>query len=85
MTARRRPPEWLLVAVGALLVSGAVTLGSPAGLRADQHAYNLLVVKTLRPELFQRDALYRRDPSLLHVPLFIALHARLTGWLGGGP
>jgi hypothetical protein len=85
VTGQRRPPEWLLVAVGALLVSGAVTLGSPAGLRADQHAYNLLVVKTLQPELFQRDPLYRHDPSLLHVPLFIALHARLTRWLGGGP
>ena len=70
---------------GALLLSGALTFLPSTDLRADQHAYNLLVVKRLEPERFQRDLLYRHDPSLLHVPWFIALEAWLARRLGGDP
>jgi len=47
-------------------------------LRADQQAYDLLVAKKLDPTFLARDVLYRYDPTLLHVPLFIDVHAALS-------
>jgi hypothetical protein len=82
LTARRRATEAVLVALAALALSGALTLaGGP--LRGDQNAYNLLVVKKLEPSLFARDALYRYDPDLLHVPWFLDAHAAVARALGG--
>jgi hypothetical protein len=67
-----------------LLVGIEVHLGSGA-LRPDQQAYDLLVAKRLEPSLFSRDVLYRRDPTLLHVPLFIEAHAALARALARPP
>ena len=85
LTHAPRPTEWLLVPLGALLLAGALTFLPAPVFRADQHVYNLLVVKTLDPGLFQRDLLYRHDPSLLHVPWFIELQTALARRLGGDP
>jgi hypothetical protein len=83
VTTSGRLSEWLPVTLGALLLAGAVTVLGPREFRADQHAYNLLVLKTLDPGLLQRDLLYRHDPSLFHVPWFITLQAALARRLGG--
>lgn len=85
LTHARRPTEWLVVPLGALLLAGALTFLPAPVFRADQHVYNLLVVKKLDPGLFQRDLLYRHDPSLLHVPWFIDLQTALARRLGGDP
>jgi hypothetical protein len=81
---RPRPAlEWLAVALGALLLAGALTWAGDDQLRGDQQAYNLLVARTLDPTLLARDALYGHDPKLLHVPWFLALHAAVARRLGG--
>jgi len=79
----RRAAEAVLVALIALALSGAVLLLGDDDLRSDQHAYDLLVVKKLAPRTFGRDALYRHDPDLLHVPWFLDLHAALARRMGG--
>ncbi len=79
----RRAGEAVLVGLVALALSGALILLGDAQLRADQNAYDLLVVKKLAPETFARDALYRYDPDLLHVPWFLDVHAALARRLGG--
>lgn len=90
MGAAPRPPltgrssaEAVLVGLAALTLSGALTVGGAGPLRADQQVYNLLVVKKLEAGLFARDALYRHDPDLLHVPCFLDAHAALARALGG--
>jgi hypothetical protein len=80
LTTRR---EAVLVGLAALLVAGAVICFGNPDLHGDQNAYNLLVVKKLAPELFARDALYRHDPDLLHVPWFLDAHAALARRLDG--
>jgi hypothetical protein len=85
MTTGRRLLEWSLVLLGAAIVSAALTFLPAPVFRADQHAYNLLVSKTLEPDLFARDVLYHHDPALLHVPWFIHLHAAVARRLGGDP
>jgi hypothetical protein len=85
VSGTKRLPEWFLVLLGAALLAGALTFLRPPALSPDQHAYNLLVVKELDPGLFQRDLLYRYDPSLLHVPVFLKIQAALARWLGGDP
>ena len=85
MIRRRALAEWFAVAGVALALSAGLTfLAAPAFL-ADQHSYNLLVVKKLEPDLFARDLLYRHDPSRLHVPLFLGVHTALARRLGGDP
>lgn len=79
----RRAGEAVLVGLAALGLAAALMLLGDADLRADQNAYNLLVAKKLAPELFTRDALYRHDPDLLHVPWFLDVHAALARRLGG--
>ena len=74
----RRAGEAVLVGLAALGLAAALMLLGDADLRADQNAYNLLVAKKLAPELFTRDALYRHDPDLLHVPWFLDVHAALA-------
>ena len=69
--------------VAAFVVAGGLMLLGDRDLLADQNAYNLLVVKKLDPGLFARDALYRHDPDLLHVPWFLAVHAAVARRLGG--
>jgi len=83
LTIRRWAGEAVLVVLAALVLSGGLMLVGNADLRADQHAYDLLVAKKLAPDLFARDALYRHDPDLLHVPWFLEVHAALAGRLGG--
>jgi hypothetical protein len=83
LTSRRRVGEAVLVVLAALAVSGGLMLLGDPDLRADQNAYNLLVARKLDPGLFARDALYRHDPDLLHVPWFLDLHAALARRLGG--
>jgi hypothetical protein len=83
LTGRRRAGEAGLVALAALLFAGGLMIFDAAGVRGDQHAYNLLVVKKLAPELFARDALYRHDPDLLHAPWFLDVHAAVARRLGG--
>ena len=68
--------------VAAFVVAGGLMLLGDRDLLADQNAYNLLVVKKLDPGLFARDALYRHDPDLLHVPWFLAVHAAEATWNG---
>ncbi len=75
-TSRAR--EWLAVALGVVLLVGIEVHLGPRALRADQDAYDLLVAKRLDPSILARDVLYRYDPALLHVPLFIELHAALA-------
>lgn len=83
LISRRHVGEAVIVLVLALALAGAlVRLGDP-DLRGDQNAYNLLVAKKLAPELFARDALYRYDPNLLHVPWFLDAQAALARRLGG--
>jgi hypothetical protein len=73
------------VALGVIaLVALQIWLG-PRALRADQDAYDLLVAKRLEPALFERDVLYRYDPDLLHVPLFIRAHAAVARATGTSP
>lgn len=80
-----RAREWGLVGLGVIaLVALQVWLG-PRTLRADQAAYDLLVAKRLEPALFERDVLYRYDPDLLHVPLFIRAHAAVARATGTSP
>jgi len=83
LTTHRRVGEAALVVLAALLVAGVVMAARDADPRADQSAYNLLVARKLSPDLFARDALYRYDPDLLHVPWFLDLHAALARRLGG--
>jgi hypothetical protein len=83
LTTRRRAAEAVLVVLAALALSGGLMLVGDADLRSDQNAYDLLVAKKLAPELFARDALYRHDPDLLHVPWFLEVHAALARRLGG--
>jgi hypothetical protein len=83
LTIPRRVGEAALVVVAAFVVAGGLMLLGNRDLLADQSAYNLLVVKKLDPSLFTRDALYRHDPDLLHVPWFLAVHAALARRLGG--
>lgn len=78
----RGAAEAAAVLLAALLLTGPLTLAG-GGLRGDQHTYNLLVVKKLEPGLFARDALYRHDPDLLHVPWFLDAHAAVARRLGG--
>ena len=85
MTQPSRRVEWLVVPVLALALSAGLTFVPGPAFLADQHAYTLLVVKTLEPDLFARDLLYRHDPSQLHVPLFIGAQAALARRLGGDP
>jgi hypothetical protein len=83
LTTRRWAREAVLVGLAALLLAGAVIRFGNPDLHGDQNAYNLLVVKKLAPELFARDALYRHDPDLLHVPWFLDAHAALARRLDG--
>jgi hypothetical protein len=83
LTTRRWAGEPVLVVLAALALSAGLMLVGHADLRADQNAYNLLVAKKLAPDLFARDALYRHDPDLLHVPWFLEVHAALARRLGG--
>jgi hypothetical protein len=71
------------VVAGALLLSGLLVLVGADDLRGDQHVYNLLVVKLLDSSVLARDVLYRHDPTLLHVPWFLHLHAAVARGLGG--
>ena len=64
------------------LAGGLVLLGDP-DLHGDQNVYNLLVARKLSPSLLARDALYRYDPDLLHVPWFLDVHAALARRLDG--
>src|SRR5262249_10850273 len=73
------------VALGALLLVGLEIAVGPRGLRADQQAYDLLVAKRLDPGFLARDVLYRYDPTLLHVPLFIEVQAALARALARPP
>ena len=76
--------EWLLVALAALLVAGALTVWTnDRDLRGDQQAYDLLVVRLLDPSVLARDPLYGREPTQLHVPAFLWLHAAVARRLGG--
>ena len=72
----------MVVLLALLLAGGLVLLGDP-DLRGDQNAYNLLVAKKLAPDLFARDALYRHDPDVLHVPWFLDVQAALARRTGG--
>jgi hypothetical protein len=83
LTGRRRAAEAVLVVLAALVLAGGLTVLGSENLRADQHAYNLLVARKLEPDLFTRDALYRHDPDQLHVPWFLAAHAAVARQLGG--
>lgn len=82
LTTRRRLAEALLVVLAALALAGGLVLVGDTDLRSDQHAYNLLVARKLDAGLLARDALYRHDPDLLHVPWFLDLHAALARRLG---
>lgn len=83
LSVPRRAGEAVAVVLVALALSGGlVLLGDPV-LRGDQNAYNLLVAKKLTPGLFARDALYRYEPDVLHVPWFLDLQAALARRLGG--
>ena len=83
MTVGARRAEWLAVPILALALSAGLVFVPPPAYLADQRAYTLLVVKTLEPDLFGRDPLYRHAPSQLHVPLFIDAQAALARRLGG--
>lgn len=83
LTLPRPRPEWLAVALGALLLAGLLTWLGNDQLRSDQQAYDLLVARKLDPSLLARDALYRHEPALLHVPWFLDVHAALARRLGG--
>ncbi len=81
--SRRPGLEWVVVALAALLLAGALTAAGDRALRSDQQAYDLLVVRILDPAVLAHDPLYRHDPVLLHVPWFLRLHAALARRLGG--
>jgi len=83
LNAPRPAGEAIVVLLVALVVAGGLVLLGDPDLRGDQNAYNLLVAKKLAPELFTRDALYRYDPDVLHVPWFLEVHAALARRLGG--
>ena len=83
LTVPRRAAEAVAVVLAALLLAGGLVLLGDPDLRGDQNAYNLLVAKKLSPGLFARDALYRHEPDLLHVPWFLNVQAALARRLGG--
>jgi hypothetical protein len=83
LTDSRRAAEAVAVVLAALLLAGGLVLLGDPDLRGDQNAYNLLVAKKLAPDLFARDALYRYEPDLLHVPWFLDVQAALARRLGG--
>ena len=83
MTERARRAEWLAVPLLALGLSAGLVFARAPAFLADQRAYSLLVVKTLEPDLFARDLLYRHDPAQLHVPLFLEAQTALARRLGG--
>jgi len=83
LSAARRAGEAVVVVVVALALAGGLVLLGDPDLRGDQNAYNLLVAKKLAPELFARDALYRYDPDVLHVPWFLEAQAALARRLDG--
>jgi len=80
---RRAVVEWAVVVACALAVSALLVLVGSDSLRGDQVVYSLLVAKLLDPGLLTRDVLYRYDPSMLHVPWFLTLHAAVARALGG--
>ena len=83
LIAPRRVGEAVVVVLVALALAGGLVLLGDPDLRGDQNAYNLLVAKKLSPGLLARDALYRYDPDLLHVPWFLDAQAALARRLGG--
>ena len=83
LTDPRRAGEAVVVLLVALALSGGLVLLGDPDLRGDQNAYNLLVAKKLSPGLFARDALYRYEPNVLHVPWFLDLQAALARRMGG--
>jgi hypothetical protein len=83
LSARRAAGEALVVVLAALALAGGLILLGDPDLRGDQNAYNLLVAKKLAPQLFGRDALYRYDPDVLHVPWFLDVQAAVARRLGG--
>jgi hypothetical protein len=83
LTTRRRLAEAVVVVLAALVLAGGLVLLGDPDLHGDQNTYNLLVAKKLAPGLFARDALYRYDPDLLHVPWFLDAQAALARRLGG--
>ncbi|HEU5194923.1 MAG TPA: hypothetical protein VFW70_09315, partial [Methylomirabilota bacterium] len=83
LTQPRRAAEAVAVVLVALALAGGLILLGDPDLRGDQNAYNLLVAKKLSPGLLTRDALYRYEPDLLHVPWFLNVQAALARRLGG--
>src|SRR4030095_6403504 len=83
LTAPRHAGEAAVVVLLALVLGGGLVLLGDPDLRGDQNAYNLLVAKKLAPDLFARDALYRHDPDVLHVPWFLDVQAALARRAGG--
>jgi hypothetical protein len=83
LTTSRRAGEAVVVVLVALALAGGLILLGDPDLHGDQNAYNLLVARKLSPGLLARDALYRYDPDLLHVPWFLDVHAALARRLGG--
>jgi len=83
LSAPRHVGEAVVVVLLALALAGGLVLLGDPDLRGDPNAYNLLAAKKLAPELFARDALYRYDPDVLHVPWFLDAQAALARRLDG--